>query len=68
MAGQDLLILLAIAFFVFGAKKLPEIASGMGKAIRGFKDAVNGVEKETLDAPPEKPREESKDLSLTKSG
>ena len=75
-AGQDLLILLAIAFFIFGTKKLPEIGSGMGKAIRGFKDAVNGVEKETLDASPEKPKAEllekpgveSKDSSLPKSG
>ena len=68
LAGQDLLILLAIAFFIFGAKKLPEIGSGMGKAIRSFKDAVNGIEKETLDAPPEKPKVESKDSSLPKSG
>ena len=76
LAGQDLMILLAIAFFIFGAKKLPEIGSGMGKAIRGFKDAVNGIEKETLDAPPEKPKVEllekpkaqSKDSGLPKSG
>jgi Sec-independent protein translocase protein TatA len=48
----------------------------MGKAIRGFKDAVSGVEKKILDAPPEKPkmellenpRVESKDSSLPKSG
>jgi sec-independent protein translocase protein TatA len=76
LAGQDLMILLAIAFFIFGAKKLPEIGSGMGKAIRGFKDAVNGVEKETFDAPLEKPKielleepkPESKDSSLPKAG
>jgi sec-independent protein translocase protein TatA len=52
LVGQDLLILLAIAFLIFGTNKLPEIGPGMGKAIRGFKDAVNGNEKETLDAPP----------------
>ena len=76
LAGQNLLILLAIAFFIFGAKKLPEIGSGMGKAIRSFKDAVNGVERKTWDAPPEKPkvellenpRVESKDSSLPRSG
>ena len=76
LAGQDLMILLAIAFFIFGGKKLPEIGSGLGKAMRGFKDAVNGIERETLEAPPEKPKvellekpkEEAKDLSLLKSG
>ncbi len=56
LAGQDLMILLAILFFIFGAKKLPEVASGMGKAIRGFKDAVDGVERRTIDSPPEKPK------------
>jgi sec-independent protein translocase protein TatA len=70
------MILLAIAFFIFGAKKLPEIGSGLGKAMRGFKDAINGTERETLEAPPEKPRAEllekpkaeSKDSSVQKPG
>jgi hypothetical protein len=35
--------------------------------MRGFKDAVNGVERETLEAPPE-PKAEAKDSSLWKSG
>ncbi len=76
LAGQDLMVLLAIAFFIFGAKKLPEIGSGLGKAMKGFKDALNGIERETLDAPLEKPRvelfekpkAESKDSSLPKAG
>ncbi len=75
LAGQDLMILLAIAFFIFGAKKLPEIGSGLGKAMRGFKDAVNGVERETLEPPdkpraelPEKTKAESKDSSVQKLG
>jgi sec-independent protein translocase protein TatA len=76
LAGQDLMILLAIAFFIFGAKKLPEIGSGLGKAMRGFKDAINGTARETLEAPPEKPRAElpekpkveSEDSSLPKAG
>ncbi len=55
LAGQDLMILLAIAFFIFGAKKLPEIGSGMGKAMRGFHDALNGIEREPK-ALPENPK------------
>ena len=51
LAGQDLMILLAIAFFIFGAKKLPEIGSGLGKALRDFKDGLNGIERGTFEAP-----------------
>ncbi len=57
LAGQDLMVLLAIAFFIFGAKKLPEVGSGLGKAMRGFKDALDGVERET-EAPDERPQKE----------
>lgn len=36
----ELLVVLVIALLVFGASKLPEIGSSLGKAIRGFKGAV----------------------------
>jgi sec-independent protein translocase protein TatA len=39
-----LLLVLAIALLVFGPKKLPELGKGLGKGIRGFKDAIRGVE------------------------
>jgi sec-independent protein translocase protein TatA len=38
-----LLLVLAVALLIFGPKKLPELGSGLGKGIRGFKDAVRGV-------------------------
>lgn len=38
---QELLIILVIVLFLFGGKKLPEIASGLGKAIREFKHATS---------------------------
>ena len=33
----ELIVILFIAFIIFGAGKLPEIGSGLGKALRGFK-------------------------------
>jgi sec-independent protein translocase protein TatA len=36
-----LLVIIIIAIFVFGPKKLPELGKGLGDAIRGFKQAVN---------------------------
>lgn len=35
----ELIIILALVLIVFGAGKLPEIGSGLGKAIKGFKKA-----------------------------
>lgn len=39
LAGPDVLIIVAIACFLFGAKKLPELAKGMGQAVREFTKA-----------------------------
>jgi sec-independent protein translocase protein TatA len=36
----ELLIILGIAILVFGATRLPEIGSGIGKAIRNFKRSI----------------------------
>lgn len=36
---QELLVILVIVVVIFGAKKLPEIGGGLGKAIRNFKRA-----------------------------
>jgi sec-independent protein translocase protein TatA len=41
---QELLIILVIALLFFGGKKLPELASGMGKAVREFKRASTELE------------------------
>jgi len=42
-----LILILAIALLVFGPKKLPELGQGLGKGIRGFKDALKGVREDS---------------------
>jgi len=42
----ELLAILAIILLIFGAKRLPEIGSSLGKGIRTFKSAVTGEEAE----------------------
>ncbi|PIE56251.1 MAG: twin-arginine translocase TatA/TatE family subunit [Desulfobulbus propionicus] len=42
----ELIIILVIIVIIFGAGKLPEIGSGIGKGIRNFKDATKAVEDE----------------------
>jgi sec-independent protein translocase protein TatA len=43
---RELLIILAIALLIFGAKKLRNIGSDLGAAVRGFKKSMNDGEAE----------------------
>ena len=38
----EILVILLIVVVLFGAKRLPELATGIGKGIRNFKDASRG--------------------------
>ena len=38
---QELLIILVLVLVIFGAKRLPEIGGGLGRAIRNFRQAVS---------------------------
>jgi len=38
---RHLLVILAVALFLFGPKKLPELGKGLAEGIRGFKKAIN---------------------------
>jgi sec-independent protein translocase protein TatA len=42
IGSQELMIILLIAFLIFGSKRLPELGSSLGQAIRGFKKAIEG--------------------------
>lgn len=44
LGTPELIVILAIAFLIFGGKKLPEIGSGLGRAIGSFKKGINDVE------------------------
>jgi sec-independent protein translocase protein TatA len=57
---QELLVILVIALIIFGPSKLPQIGSGLGKAIRDFKKGVTSDESEEADN--EAKKDSSKDL------
>jgi TatA/E family protein of Tat protein translocase len=42
----ELLVILFIVLLVFGSKKLPELAQGLGKGIREFKKATSDIQDE----------------------
>ena len=40
----ELLVILGVAVLLFGGKKIPEVAKGLGEGIRNFKHALKGDE------------------------
>jgi sec-independent protein translocase protein TatA len=42
LGPMELIIILLIVILLFGGKKIPEIAKGLGKGIREFKTSMNG--------------------------
>jgi sec-independent protein translocase protein TatA len=59
LGTQELIIVFLIVLVLFGASRLPEIGSGIGKAIKNFKKATN--EPDEIDVTPKKEvKEEAK--------
>ena len=46
MGSGEIILIMAVVLLLFGGKKLPELARGLGKGIRDFKDASEGVKRE----------------------
>jgi sec-independent protein translocase protein TatA len=51
LGGPDLIIIMGIVLLLFGAKKLPELARGMGQAVREFSKAKDEFSNE-INRPP----------------
>ena len=45
LGPTELLLILAIVLIIFGGRKIPEIARGLGEGIRNFRDSMRGPEK-----------------------
>ncbi|MEW6585850.1 MAG: twin-arginine translocase TatA/TatE family subunit [Nitrospirota bacterium] len=58
LGTQELFIIMIIVVVLFGATKLPQIGSGIGKAISNFKKSVR--EGEEIDVTPDKEEKEKK--------
>jgi len=46
LMGPDMMVILLIVLLLFGAKKLPELARGMGRAVKEFSAARDEIERE----------------------
>ena len=60
LGGGEIFVILLVVLLFFGSKRIPELAKGLGKGMREFKDAMSGIENEVRNAsnettPPAKP-------------
>lgn len=46
IGGPEMILILVIVLVLFGGKKMPEFARGLGKSMKEFKKAASGVEEE----------------------
>jgi len=52
LMGPDMMVVLLIVLLLFGAKKLPELARGMGRAVKEFSAARDEIEKDLTQSAP----------------
>ena len=62
----ELIIILAIVMVIFGAGKLPEIGSGLGKGIKNFKRATKGQDEIDVTPKEEKGEMDNKEEKASK--
>lgn len=63
----EIILILAVVMLLFGAKKLPELAKGMGKSMKEFKKAINtDDDDEAADKPANSPAAKNGTVKTTK--
>tara|TARA_B100002019_G_C20912335_1_gene423452 strand:+ start:271 stop:471 length:201 start_codon:yes stop_codon:yes gene_type:complete len=50
LGGPEIVLIVFVVVLLFGAKRIPELARGLGKGMREFKDATKEIKKEVDDA------------------
>jgi sec-independent protein translocase protein TatA len=65
LGGGEIILILAMALILFGAKKLPELAKGLGQGIKEFKKATNSASEGMLEAMAERPPTKPRPLTAT---
>jgi len=46
IGGWEVMLIMLVVLIFFGAKRIPELAKGLGKGIREFKDATTDIKKD----------------------
>lgn len=50
LGGGEVVIILFVILLLFGGKGIPTVAKTLGKTIREFKDAANGIQKDIMNS------------------
>jgi sec-independent protein translocase protein TatA len=64
LGGWEVVLILAVVLILFGAKRLPELARGLGSGIKEFKKATREVTEEIQNVAEDKPQPASKPAAL----
>src|ERR1700733_15272092 len=64
LSGTELLVVLGVAVLLFGGKKIPEVAKGLGEGIKNFKQALKTEEEPSV----ETKKQANVSLAASKSG
>ena len=64
-SGSHMIYLLIVVVLLFGGKKIPELAKGLGKGIREFNDAKDGIKSEIESGMKEKEKEKIQPSNTT---
>ena len=60
LSSTELIIILVIVVLLFGAKKIPELAKGIGSGIKNFKEEMNKVEETKVEEKKPEVKDETK--------
>ena len=50
LGGGEIFVIMVVILLFFGSKRIPDLAKGLGKGMREFKDAMSGIENEVRNA------------------
>lgn len=46
LGGGEIFVIMLVVLLFFGSKGIPQVARGLGRGMREFRDAMNGIERE----------------------
>lgn len=57
IGGPEIIVIPLLVLVLFGGKKIPELMKGLGKGVKEYKKAVNGIEEEVNNATEDTPKD-----------